>query len=292
MLLSMTGLGRGEATTGQGTLQVEIRSVNHRFSEISVRLPRSLSALEARVRDRVHQCLSRGKVNVTVSVDNDEGPGGKLVLNRQAADRYVEVLRDLRETYGLNGELEVGHLINLPDILVWERQELEEEQGWAMLQPALEQAIGDILTMKTREGETVGRDLLGRIDVMSEALMRIEKRIPSVVTALRERIENRLAEAGNDLEYNRSRLETEIVIFADRTDCTEECVRLHSHLGMFRELIAAPEPAGRKLNFLLQEMNREANTIGAKMQDIEVSGDVISLKEEIERIREQVQNFE
>ncbi len=292
MLLSMTGLGRGEATTGQGTLQVEIRSVNHRFSEISVRLPRSLSSLEARVRDRVHQSLSRGKVNVTISLENDEGPGGRLVLNRQAADRYVEVLRDLRETYGLNGELDVGHLINLPDILVWERQELEEEKGWAMLQPALEQAVGDILAMKTREGETVGRDLLGRIDMMATALSRIETRIPSVVTALRERIENRLADAGNDLEYNRSRLETEIVLFADRTDCTEECVRLRSHLGMFRELIAAPEPAGRKLNFLLQEMNREANTIGAKMQDIEVSGDVISLKEEIERIREQVQNFE
>lgn len=292
MLLSMTGLGRGEATTGQGTLQVEIRSVNHRFSEISVRLPRSLSALEARVRDRVHQNLSRGKVNVTVSVDNEDGPAGRLVLNRQAADRYVEVLRELRETYDLSGELEVGHLINLPDILIWERQELEEEQGWAMLLPALEQAINDIIAMKTREGETVGGDLLERIGIMSGSLARIETRIPGVVRGLRERIEGRLAEAGNDLDYNRNRLETEIVLFADRTDCTEECVRLRSHLGMFRELIAAPEPAGRKLNFLLQEMNREANTIGSKMQDIEVAGDVISLKEEIERIREQVQNFE
>jgi uncharacterized protein (TIGR00255 family) len=292
MLLSMTGFGRGEARTEQGSLQVEIRSVNHRFSELSVRLPKGFALLEARVRERVQEHLSRGKVNVSISLDGEESEIGRLSLNREAATRYHHILRELKETFGLTGEADLASFLTLPDVLTWEREQYEEDAGWGLIAPALDAAVKDILEMKRREGETLGRDLLGRLDLMASALTRIEARVPEMVAGLRRRIVERLEEAGADLEYNRNRVETEIVLFADRTDCTEECVRLRSHLDMFRELIRAPEPAGRKLNFLLQEMNRESNTIGSKAQDIGIAREVIGLKEEIERIREQVQNFE
>jgi uncharacterized protein (TIGR00255 family) len=292
MLLSMTGFGRGEARSDRGALQVEIRSVNHRYAEISIRLPKVLSLLEGKVRERIQDRLSRGKVNVAVSLDGEEGDLGKLSLNREVASRFVEVLRELKEEYGMVGQVDLSSFLNLPDVLTWEREALDEETGWGLLRPALDLAVDDILTMKRREGENLGRDLLTRLDQMSQAVIRVEARVPEMVNSLRQRIQERLTEAGQDLEYNRNRLETEIVLFADRTDCTEECVRLDSHLQMFRDLISAPEPAGRKLNFLLQEMNREANTIGSKAQDIDIAREVIGLKEEIEKIREQVQNFE
>ncbi len=292
MLLSMTGFGRGEVRTERGKLEVEIRSVNHRFSEISIRLPKSMALLEGRMRERMGSRLSRGKVSVAVSLEGDESSPARVGLNHEVARRYQEVLAELQSRYGLAGQIDLTAFLNLPDLLAWERPELTEAEGWDLLAPALDLAIDDILSMKRREGETLARDLLARLTQMGIALDRVEARVPDMVAALRTRLTDRLTEAASDLEYNRGRVETEIVLFADRTDCTEECVRLRSHLDMFRELVAAPEPAGRKLNFLLQEMNREANTIGSKAQDIGIAREVIALKEEIEKIREQVQNFE
>ncbi len=292
MLLSMTGFGRGDVRTTKGTVEIEIRSVNHRFSEISIRLPKVLSLLEGRIRERIGSRLSRGKVTVSVSLEGEEGELGSLTINHGVASRYHHALLELKQTYGLAGSVDLAAFLSLPDVLTWERAELNEEQGWELVGPALDAAMADILDMKRREGETLGRDLLARIEGMDQALSRIEERVPGMIGALRSRITERLAEAGNDFEYNRSRLETEIVLFTDRTDCTEESVRLRSHLTMFRELVQAPEPAGRKLNFLLQEMNRETNTIGSKAQDAVIAREVIGLKEEIEKIREQVQNFE
>jgi uncharacterized protein (TIGR00255 family) len=292
MLLSMTGFGRGEARTGKGILEVEIRSVNHRFSEISVRLPKSLAPLEGRVRERLGSRLSRGKVSVSVSLEGEDGELGHLAVNHQVAARYQQVLVELRDTYGLTGEIDLAAFLALPDLITWERGELSGDEGWNLLCPALDSAVADILDMKRREGETLGRDLLMRLDGMVVAIDRVEARVPEMIAGLRGRLQERLADAGGDLDYNRGRVDTEIVLFADRTDCTEECVRLRSHLEMFRDLIAVPEPVGRKLNFLLQEMNREANTIGSKAQDVGIAREVIGLKEEIEKIREQVQNFE
>lgn len=292
MLLSMTGFGRGEVRTEKGMLEVEIRSVNHRFSEISVRLPKFLASLEGRVRERLGSRLSRGKVSVSVSLEGEGGELGRLAINHEVAARYQQVLEELRQRYGVGGEIDLASFLTLPDLLTWERDEPGDEEGWNLLVPALDLAVTDILEMKRREGETLGRDLLTRLDGMADSIQRIEARVPEMIAGLRGRLQERLAEAAADLEYNRSRLETEIVLFADRTDCTEECVRLRSHLQMFRELVEAPEPVGRKLNFLLQEMNRETNTIGSKAQDVGIAREVIGLKEEIEKIREQVQNFE
>jgi len=292
MLLSMTGYGRAEAAFERKRLSIEVRSVNHRFCEISVRLPKMLANLEAQIRERTQAKLSRGKIYVNLSLDGSEEETGALKVNDAAATAYLNALTDLQQKLKLPGEIQLATLLALPEVLTWDSQVVEEETAWKITGPALEKALDDILSMKRREGDNLARDLLQRVDLIQSALENVVERVPHMVSSQRERLANRLAEISADLEYNRQRLESEIVLFVDRTDCTEECIRLRSHLEQFRELVRAPEPAGRKLNFLLQEMNREANTIGSKAQDVAIARDVIVIKEEIERIREQVQNFE
>ncbi len=292
MLLSMTGYGRAEAQLDRKRLSLEVRSVNHRFCEVSVRLPKVLANLEARIRERTQQKLSRGKIYVNLSLDGNEDDSGALKVNSAAAAAYLSALRELKTKLSLPGEIELSTLLGLPEVLTWDSQAFDEETAWKVMEPVLERALNDILGMKKREGDNLAIDLLQRVDLIQSALEAVVQRVPKMVSNQRERLTARLAEISQDLEYNRLRLEAEAVLFVDRTDCTEECIRLRSHLEQFRELVRAPEPAGRKLNFLLQEMNREANTIGSKAQDVSIARDVIVIKEEIERIREQVQNFE
>ncbi len=292
MLLSMTGYGRAEAPFDAQRLSIEIRSVNHRFCEISARLPRLLATLEGRVRERIQAKLSRGKIYVTVSLDGPEGDDTRLRVNEAAATRYVQALRELKKKLDLAGDVELSTIVGLPEVLAWEAAEHSEDDLWQRTVAVLDRAIDDILDMKQREGANLSKDLLERVDAIETALRQVIDRVPAMLGSHRERLSTRLAEVAQDLEFNRNRLEIEMVLFIDRTDCTEECVRLNSHLDQFRQLVDAPEPAGRKLNFLLQEMNREANTIGSKAQDVSIAREVITIKEELERIREQVQNFE
>jgi uncharacterized protein (TIGR00255 family) len=294
MLLSMTGYGRAEAREGGRTLVVEIRTVNHRFAEISIRLPKSLSMVENRVRDRVQEKLSRGKITLSVSLEGDDGEIGRLTIDEEVARRYATLLRDLKKKLNLSGDLDLGTFVGLPDILSWEKDSLDEEAGWGMLEPSLNRALDDILKMKRREGEILGRDLGNRVESILSSLSRIEADVPRMIEAARIRLRDRLQELLKDeeTEFQHYRLEAEIALFADRTDCTEECVRLRAHCQQFLELIRAPEPAGRKLTFLLQEMNREANTIGSKSLDVVIAREVINIKEEAERLREQVANIE
>jgi uncharacterized protein (TIGR00255 family) len=292
MLLSMTGYGRAEAPFDRRRLSVEVRSVNHRFCEISVRSPKALANLEGRIRERTQALLSRGKIYVNLALDGQENEAGALRVNEAVAAAYLGSLRELQHKLGLLGEIDISILLNLPDVLTWDGEAVDEERAWRLTEPVLERALADILAMKSREGANLSRDLLERVALIQSALERVVARVPEMLGAQRDRLANRLAEISQDLEYNRQRLEAEVVLFVDRTDCTEECIRLRSHLEQFREIVRAPEPAGRKLNFLLQEMNREANTIGSKVQDVSIARDVIVIKEEIERIREQVQNFE
>jgi uncharacterized protein (TIGR00255 family) len=294
MLLSMTGYGRAETREGGRLLSVEVRSVNHRFAEISVRLPKGLASLENRVRDRIQERLSRGKITCNVAFDGEDGDIGRLRLDEAVARRYAELLRDLKKKLNLTGDLDLTTFVGLPDVLTWERTEQDEEAGWKRLSGTLDAAIEDILRMKRREGELLARDLSNRLESIVTAIRRVEARIPLVVDLARTRMHDRLAELLKDQEseYQRLRLEAEVVLFADRTDCTEECIRLRAHCQQFLELIEAKEPAGRKLTFLLQEMNREANTIGSKSLDVEIAREVIQVKEEAERLREQVANIE
>lgn len=294
MLHSMTGYGRAEARSAGRVLTVEIRSINHRFAEISVRLPKGLSLLENRVRERVQERLSRGKVNLSVSLDDGEGEIGQLRVDEAVAQRYAQILAELKAKLGLSGTLDLSTIVSLPDVITWDRAEMDEESGWSILSSPLDRALDDLLAMKRREGELLTRDLRGRIAGILDALDRVEKRVPGMVGAVRAKLQERLQELLKDqeVEFQRYRLEAEMALFADRTDCTEECVRLRAHCQQFLDLIAAPQPAGRKLTFLLQEMNREANTIGSKSVDVEIARDVIAIKEEAERLREQVANIE
>ncbi|MDM7914229.1 MAG: YicC/YloC family endoribonuclease [Candidatus Eisenbacteria bacterium] len=294
MLLSMTGYGRAEAREAGRSLAVEIRSINHRFAEISIRLPKSLASLENRVREAVQARLSRGKITLSVTLDGEENELGTLRVDETAARRYVSLLRELKDKIGVSGDVDLTTLIGLPDVITWEKNDYEEEAGWRLLEAPLNGAIADLIRMKSREGEMLSKDMLARIDTILATLARIEARIPLVLQGVRERLQERLAEllSDSETEYQKLRLEAEVVLFADRTDSTEECVRLRAHCQQFRDLIRAPEPAGRKLTFLLQEMNREANTIGSKNADIEIARSVIIIKEETERLREQVANIE
>lgn len=294
MLLSMTGYGRAEARDEGRILTVEIRSVNHRFAELSVRLPKSLAALEIRVREMIQKRLSRGKITCSVSMDGEDGELGSLQIDEAVAQRYAKLLQELKEKFKLAGELDLATFVSLPDVLSWEKNELDEEEGWKLLEPPLTFAIEDLIGMKQREGELLGKDLTARCKAITEGVKRIEARVPKVIDSVRERLRDRLEDLLKDqeAEFQRYRLEAEITLFADRTDCTEECVRLRSHCQQFTEFLDSDQPVGRKLNFLLQEMNREANTIGSKSTDVEIARDVIMIKEEAERLREQVANIE
>jgi uncharacterized protein (TIGR00255 family) len=294
MLLSMTGYGRAESRDGGRNLYVEIRSINHRFAEVSVRLPKTLASLETRVRDRVAERLTRGKVTLAVSLDGEEGDLGKLKVDVEVAKRYAAILRDLKDKLQLTGDLDIGTFVGLPDILTWEKSDLAEEEGWRILGPPLDRALDDLLAMKRREGEILSLDMTKRVEGIVEGVTRVEERVPLMIDAVRQRLQERMEEIfkDQDIEYQRQRLEAELILFADRSDCTEECVRLRAHCQQFLELVRSPNPAGRKLTFLLQEMNREANTIGSKSLDVPIAREVIGIKEEAERLREQVANIE
>jgi uncharacterized protein (TIGR00255 family) len=201
-------------------------------------------------------------------------------------------LTELRQRFALSGDLDLGTFLSLPDVLAWESEDVTEEDAWSQLEPVLEAAVSDVRAMKIHEGKNLAKDVRERLAAIERALDRIVERVPEMLQDHQLRIADRLAELRADPDFNQARLETEIVLYADRTDCTEECVRLRSHVEQFFGLIDSPEPAGRKLNFLLQEMNREANTIGSKASDVPIARDVIEIKEEIEKLREQVQNFE
>lgn len=294
MLQSMTGYGRADAREAGRALSIEIRSINHRFLEISVRLPKSLAMLESKVRERIQAGLSRGKITCSVSLDGDDSELGSLTVDEKVAERYALLLRELRDKLGLAGDLDLATFISLPDVLSWEKEDLDDDTAWRIFEPPLTRAIDDLLEMKRREGKNLAKDLTTRLETIIGTIGRIETRIPEVTEAVRTRLHDRLAELlqNQEVEYQRFRLEAEIALFADRSDCTEECVRLRSHCQQFLGLLEAKESVGRKLTFLLQEMNREANTIGSKSTDVTIAREVIGIKEEAERLREQVANIE
>lgn len=292
MLSSMTGFGRVDSQIDGRRVTVEIRSVNHRYLEVTSRLPRALAFLDIRVQECIQKRITRGKVSVAVTMDGEvEGPPA-IAVDQALAARYIELARALKETHNLKGDIDIQSLLNLPQVLIREEDVPNEERAWAGLAPALEEALAAFAAMRAREGESLARDLANRIAAIRAAVDRIQTRVPAVVALVRERLRDRLAEIAADAEYNRYRLEAEIALFADRSDVTEECVRLRSHCDQFGEFIADEQPAGRRLKFLLEEMHREVNTIGSKGQDPEISREVLFLKEEVERIREQVLNIE
>lgn len=292
MIRSMTGYGAAEIERNGQRLGAEIRSVNHRFCEVSVRAPKAVLLFEDQIRQLIQDRFSRGKFNLTISWSGAGGDGEVLRLNESVADRYVALMTQLRERYKIGGELDLRTLATLPDLFVWEHSAMSDEETWGMVKALIGECCDSMNMMKTREGAALAADLEKRLTIVRTELRAVIVRAPLRPTEAKERMVARIKALLDDVEVDPIRIAQEVAMLADRLDCTEECVRLDAHLEQFRHLIEGQELAGRKLNFLLQEMNREANTIGSKANDVEIAHAVIVMKEEIERLREQVQNVE
>ena len=292
MIRSMTGYGSAELERSGQRLTAEVRSVNHRFCEVSLRGPKVALAFEDQIRQLIQDRFSRGKFNLTITWVGAGDQGEVLRLNEPVAQRYVDLMSQLKARFSLAGEIDIRTVAGLPDLFTWEHTAMSDEESWSLVRDVVERACNSMNLMKDREGAALSRDFDKRLQTIREELERVSERAPLRPLEAKERMVARIKPLLDDVEMDPIRIAQEVALLADRLDCTEECVRLAAHLDQFRHLIEGPEFAGRKLNFLLQEMNREANTIGSKANDVEIGHAVITMKEEIERIREQVQNVE
>jgi uncharacterized protein (TIGR00255 family) len=287
----MTGFGSGRGDAGGEATEIEIRSVNHKFIEVKVRLPRELSALETEIVRAVKDRLARGAVEVAVRRTAASGLLAPRV-NQALAEAYVAAFRELKARLGLAGEIAVADVVAAEGVVRLEEREVDLGAARASVSAALLAALAALASMRTREGEALARDVEARLSAIEALVARVAELAPRAVELQRARLAERVAELARGVSLDPGRLEQEVALFAERTDVAEETTRLASHLAQARALLASGEPAGRRLDFLVQEMHREANTIGSKSQSAEISVAVVSLKAEIERIREQVQNVE
>ena len=292
MIRSMTGYGSGELERDGQRLTAEIRSVNHRYCEVSVRAPRVVSAFEDQIRKLVQTRITRGKISLSITWTGTGDAGEVIKVNEPVADRYMALLDELRKRYGLKSDVDLRTLSGFQDIFTWEHTAMSDEETWALVEKVVNDACDSIHAMKDREGDALAKDLEHRLDLIRKQLDEVAERAPMRPKEAKERLEARIQALTGEGEVDPNRLAQEVAILVDKLDCAEEIVRLSAHLDQFKQLIDSPEPAGRKLNFLLQEMNREANTIGSKSNDVDITRGVIVMKEEIERLREQVQNVE
>jgi uncharacterized protein (TIGR00255 family) len=292
----MTGYGQAAFEVEGAAFEVELRSVNHRHLDVKARLPRGLAAFEADLRAQVAERLARGKVDLTVRATAGAALADSVELDLAVAERYLAAARALRERHGVGGELDVPALLALPGVARVVERELGEEAARGALRAALGAALDSLAAMREHEGAALDRELRGRLDRLEALTREVEERAGQVQRAVRDRLRKRAEQLREETGLlDEARLHQEVVWAADRLDVTEECVRLHSHVAQFRSLLdaaGAGQPAGRRLDFLLQEMGREANTIGSKSADAPIAHQVVDLKTELERIREQVQNVE
>jgi uncharacterized protein (TIGR00255 family) len=289
---SMTGFGRAESDTRFGRFSVEISSVNNRFRELAVRLPRPLSALEPKVRDQVTEVVTRGKLSIFVNLVKPEEGGDLPTINKAAIRSYHRQLKELQEELGVDGEIRISDLLLLPDIAAPANEAPDLEAVEAVLSEVIRKALKEFLAMRSREGQAMAADMRKSLKALKGLVREVEKRTTGAVKLYAERLAERIEELTASKIRDTLRLEEEIAMFAERTNINEECIRFRSHIDQFTSTLKEDEAVGRRLNFLLQEMNREANTIASKCSDFDISTISITLKEEIEKIREQVQNVE
>ena len=292
MLKSMTGYGRAERTLDGRTVTVELRSVNNRYLDCNVRMPRLYLFAEEGFKAQVQKTISRGKVDVFITLEGAGTQALAVSVNRPVADGYYAALRELAELYGLNGDIPISLLSQFPDVLLAEKAEEDADQTAQEISAALTQALLDFDQMRTREGAKLEEDILSRAARIEELVEQVKSRSPETVSEYRARLEERMNEVLANLQLDPARILTEAAIFADKVAVDEETVRLTSHIAQLREMLSQGGAIGRKLDFLIQEFNREANTIGSKCSDLQIARDVVDLKAEIEKIREQVQNIE
>ena len=292
MITSMTGFGRRQGVWLDGTVTVEVRSVNHRFLETAIRLPKSISMLEDPLKKTIQHHCSRGRVDLTVSLQGNRGSARSLQLDVALAKQYHQALQTLQRSLKLKGPIDIGLLAGFRDIVALSDQPMEDPKLAKLVEKLGQQAVADLKKMRQKEGAMLGQDLLARLGQLRECRMTVAERAPLVaqetLDRMKVRVEKLLAEPIPDLP----RLNQELAIYADRGDITEELVRFEAHMVQFEQTIQEVQPVGKTLDFLLQEMGREVNTIGSKANDLSITASVVRMKAELERLREQVQNVE
>lgn len=292
MIHSMTGYGRAVKTLNGREITVEMRSVNNRFLDCSVKMPRAFSYAEDAVKQKIKEQVSRGKVDVFISVNALEGENVKISLNRPVLEGYLAALRTIASDYKVRDDISVTALSRYPDVFVVEKPEEDEKQNIADIVSVTQEAIENYNAMRATEGAALAADLRAHAAIILDYVGKVEQRSPVTVAEYRTRLENKLREVLESTTIDESRIVTEAAIFADKVAVDEETVRLRSHLSQMESLLSGGGAIGRKLDFLLQEMNREANTIGSKGNDLEQARNVVEIKAELEKIREQIQNIE
>jgi len=291
MLISMTGFGQGEASSGTSTVTVEVRSVNHRFLDLAFKLPRALQNRESDIKEIVRGKLARGRVSITISVES--GAAGRAVtINEAALEQYLSQLRDFAKRHGLDERVSLDSLVQLPEVVIAREIEPGEDEIWPLVEKSLSLALDTCTRMRVEEGKALAKDLSERMRVIEATIGSIESLAPAVSKRNVEALRKRVAQLAGDVKVSEERIAAEIVMLADRTDITEELTRLRSHIGQFNGALHDGGEVSKRLTYLLQEMHREATTIGSKAADADLIQHVIVLKEETEKLREQVQNLE
>ncbi|SHJ94915.1 TIGR00255 family protein [Paramaledivibacter caminithermalis DSM 15212] len=293
MVSSMTGYGRGESNDESRSFLIEIKSVNHRYNDIIIRMPKKLSAFEERIRKLIKDSVKRGRVEVYITLDEAKDDDIIIKPNLNIMQQYYNSLVEIKDNLQLKDDIKLSHLIGFQDIFNIENKEAQEDVIWESLSIALNQAISSLVAMRKAEGEKLAEDIRLRRKKIREKVKEIELRIPIIIKEYRDKLFERIRELTEDtVEIDEDRIALEVSIYADKSNITEEIVRLYSHIDQLDIILNESGAIGRKLDFLIQEMNREINTIGSKSSDINISRIVIEIKSELEKIREQVQNIE
>ena len=292
MVKSMTGFGRCEISEGSRKMTVEMKSVNHRYLDVNMKMPKKLNFFDASIRSLLKTYIQRGKVDLFITYEDTAETNFSLKYNQEIAGEYLKYLQQMAEQFGLENDIRVSTLSRYPEVLTMEEVQMDEEELWNLLEKALKGACEQFVETRVKEGENLKRDLLEKLDEMLENVAYISARSPEIVGEYRKKLEEKVKELLEDAHIEESRLATEITIFADKICVDEEIVRLRSHIEHTKTTLEEGGAVGRKLDFIAQEMNREANTILSKANDLEVSNHAIDLKTEIEKVREQIQNIE
>ena len=292
MIKSMTGFGRCEIQKDSRKFTVELKSVNHRYLDVNIRMPKKLNFFETAIRSLLKSYANRGKVDIFITYEDLSQAQVSVKYNAALAGEYLKYLKQMEEEFGLENDVRVSTLSRYPEVFTMEEQSEDEEELWNGLKEALEGAFTQFVETRQTEGENLKKDILSKLDLLSEQIGFIEERSPQIVAEYRAKLEDKMKELLADSQIEEGRIAAEVILFADKICTDEEVVRLKSHISHMRNTLEEQDEIGRKLDFIAQEMNREANTILPKANDIEVSDRAISLKTEIEKIREQIQNIE
>lgn len=292
MIKSMTGFGRAEVMEGNRKFTVEMKSVNHRYLDINIKMPKKISFFESAVRNLLKEYIQRGKVDVFISYEDYNEDNFSLKYNEEAAKEYLEYLKEMSEKFGLENDVRVSTLSRYPEVFTLEEQSVDEKELWVVLEKALRGASEQFVESRITEGENLQTDLISKLDTMLTYVTFIEERSPQILGEYRSRLEAKVAELLAETQIEENRIAAEVTIFADKICVDEETVRLRSHIEATRNTLQNGGSIGRKLDFIAQEMNREANTILSKANDLAISDTGINLKTDIEKVREQIQNIE